>query len=77
MRLRVAASLAALAGLGLAALPPFLPAPAAPTDCGDPDAPVPAFSLLDVNPGSASFGESGGPGDFLGQVVVIYFATAT
>lgn len=56
------------------------PAPmpdSAPTDCGDPTAVIPAFALTDVNPNSPSYNLVRSRDEFLGKVVVIYWATAT
>ncbi|MCB9792442.1 MAG: hypothetical protein H6741_06905 [Alphaproteobacteria bacterium] len=77
MRLKLGVALGGLLTLGIAALPRPAPLPEAPTDCGDPTAPVPTISLLDVNPSSPTFGQRMGPSEFLGKVVVIYFATAS
>lgn len=58
----------------------FSPAPLpgdAPTDCGDPSEVIPAFSLTDVNPNSATYNAVRTRDEFLGKVFVIYWATAT
>ena len=51
--------------------------PAPPTDCGDPSAVVPDFSLIDQNPGSATYGRTWTRADLMGRVTVVYWATAT
>ena len=39
--------------------------------------PVPDFALEDVNPSSASFGDSVGPADYRGSVTAWYFGRST
>ncbi|MCB9759815.1 MAG: hypothetical protein H6739_08280 [Alphaproteobacteria bacterium] len=53
------------------------PAPAAPSDCGDPTAEIPDFALLDMNPNSPTYGQEYTQDGFLGRVLVVYWATAT
>jgi hypothetical protein len=49
-------------------------APPVPTDAGVlSGAPVPSFSLTDVNPGSSTSGQSLSPGSFAGKVTGWYF----
>ncbi len=48
-----------------------------PTDCGIASSAIPDFELLDVNPSSATFGQRLTKSDVLGQVLVIYFSSAT
>lgn len=38
---------------------------------------VPAFSLMDLNPSSSTYGVARTRDEFLGQVVVIYWAVST
>lgn len=45
-----------------------------PSDCGQDQPTIPAFSLVDDNPNSPTYGQSLGPGDFEGQVRIVYFA---
>lgn len=47
-----------------------------PSDCGHELPAVPAFSLVDSNPGSPTSGQSLGPADFEGQARIVYFAHA-
>lgn len=42
----------------------------------DPDV-APDFALADVNPGSATYGQTVTRSSFLGEVVVIYWAVST
>lgn len=42
----------------------------------DPDV-APEFALADVNPGSATYGQTLTRSSFLGEVVVIYWAVST
>lgn len=46
-------------------------------ECAIEPAMVPAFSLVDLNPNSATYGLSRTRDEFLGQVVVIYWAVST
>ena len=48
-----------------------------PADCGQDQPAVPAFELVDENPGSSSYGQTLGPESFEGQVRVVYFAHAS
>ena len=48
-----------------------------PSDCGIATATIPDFTLTDVNPNSPTFGTELSRGDVLGQVMVIYFSSAT
>jgi len=60
-----------------------LPALAAPpagdptAECGFQQGQVPDFTLDDVNPGSATYGQQRSRSESLGRVLVVYFATAT
>lgn len=46
-------------------------------ECAIAPAMVPAFSLVDLNPGSPTYGAARTRDEFLGQVVVIYWAVST
>ena len=47
------------------------------TDCGLNDKVVPDFSLMDVNPTSATYGQSVTLADLMGEILVVYWAQAT
>ena len=63
-----------LASLALSGAPPPSDPPA---DCGQDQPELPSFSLEDVNPTSATYGQSLGLDDFTGQARVVYWASAT
>jgi hypothetical protein len=66
--------LALLASLTALATPP----PAAePEDCQLDPATIPAFTLIDENPNSSSYGQEVSTDDLLGPVLVMYWAQAT
>ena len=46
-------------------------------ECAIAPAMVPAYALVDLNPGSPSYGATRTRDEFLGQVVVIYWAVST
>ena len=48
-----------------------------PDDCGVEATIIPDFSLEDVNPSSATFGDVRTRDEFLGSFLVVYFAQAT
>ncbi len=50
---------------------------AAPSDCGLDDPTLPDFELVDENPASPTEGVAYASADFLGRVLVIYWAVAT
>ena len=52
-------------------------AAAAEDECAIEPAVIPDFSLADVNPGSPTYGATLSRGDFLGRVIVIYWAVST
>ena len=62
-----------LTSLALAAPPPA----AAPEDCQLSPASIPAFSLVDANPNSTSYGQTVSTSDLLGPVLVMYWAQAS
>jgi glutaredoxin len=64
----------ALVGLGLGAPALAAPPPDGPEDCGIAPASAPDFALLDVNPTSASFGETVPRSSAPGRVTLLYFA---
>ena len=65
--------LAALMGMGSASAEPCN----TPEDCGIAPTVIPDFTLVDVNPNSTTFGEERSRDEFLGSVLVVYFAQAT
>jgi len=48
-----------------------------PTDCGLAEVTIPDFSLVDQNIASPTLGETFTQDEFLGSVLVIYWASAT
>ena len=50
---------------------------AQPEDCGIGSAAIPDYSLTDVNPNSPTYGTTISRSDHLGEVMVIYFSSAT
>ena len=65
--------LAALMGMGSASAEPC----SVPEDCGIAPTIIPDFTLVDVNPNSTTFGDERSRDEFLGSVLVVYFAQAT
>ena len=48
-----------------------------PEDCGISSAAIPDYSLTDMNPNSPTYGTTISRSDQLGEVMVIYFSSAT
>jgi hypothetical protein len=67
--------LAVLSALPARATPP--PPAAALEDCQLSPAAIPAFTLVDGNPGSATYGQSISTSELIGPVLVMYWAQAT
>ncbi len=65
------------AGPAVTAAPPGPPPPGTAEECGLQDGEVPAYTLLDVSPGSPTYGEAVSLGGFPGNVKVLYFALPT
>ncbi|MFT5684882.1 MAG: hypothetical protein ACI8RZ_005827 [Myxococcota bacterium] len=65
-----------LASLTASAAPPPTPA-AAPEDCQLSPAAIPAFTLVDENPSSVTYGQEVSTSDLNGAVLVMYWAQAS
>ena len=48
-----------------------------PENCGVEPTEIPDFTLVDLNPASATYSQDRSQDEFLGSVLVIYFAQAT
>ena len=57
--------------------PAFAGSCEAPENCGVESTVIPDFTLTDLNPASATYGQDRSRDEFLGSVLVVYFAQAT